>query len=235
MSRIRQAFLLALTLATTAAWADLIHPWPGAAQQTTCELCFFPTGIAAVVYDTAGARKPGATVTFQVPSQDVAFVPNAGPGPYTVVTDGSGVARLPHPGLIAARAGNFTVTATTPGSSVTFNLTVEGSPPTHLTYIQFPLGGVVNVPYADQFIVHARGADGLARPNAAIVFMPVAGGASGSFEVGGTHGYAQAGSNGLAYAPVFRANEVAGQGEILAATFNPAANHLVISHFNSAA
>ena len=236
MSLIHRAVAALVLLIAPAAWADTIVAG-SPIQQTTCEYCFFPLPIVTYVYTDAGQPKAGATVTFNVPSQDVAFIPNAGLGPYTVVTDGNGAARLPTPGLIPARGGNFTVTATTPGaaSPVTFNLTADGSPPTRIYNAQYILGGVVNTQYADQFVVGAYGDDNLPRPNAAIIYAPVAGGASGSFVIGGDRAYAQAGPTGLAYAPYFLANEIAGQGEILVATFNPAATHLVIPHYNSAA
>src|SRR5678815_2638784 len=237
MPRIRNAFFAALAFIAPAAWADTVVAWSGSTPQTTCEYCFFPQPIVAYVYTDTGQPKAGATVIFQVPSLDVAFIPNAGVGPYTVVTDSAGAAQLPLPGLIPARGGNFTVTATTPGSSstATFNLTADGSPPTQIFNAGFILGGVVNTQYAEQFVVGAYGADNLPRPNAAIVYMPVAGGASGSFEVGGANAYARAGPTGLAYAPTFVANEIAGQGEVLVATFNPAATHLLLPHYNSAA
>ena len=239
MARLARNSIVLALLFPLVCMADRIEAWSDAAVQTTCEKCFFPNPLAVFVYDDLGRRKPNTPVTFTAPSLDLAFIPNAGAGPYTVLTDSSGTAVLPYPGLVTAGPGSFTVRATSPGApgEARFDLTVDGSPPTRIEFASaMNLSGAVGQVYEQRFIVQAFGADGQPRPNAAVLYLTVPGanGASGNFENGGVVGYGQAALFGQAVPSIFRANEIPGRGEILAMTFNPDANRVVFGHYNSA-
>jgi len=101
----------------------------------------FASLLEAQVLDPGGNPAVGVSVTFSVPASGATGV---FAGPATVTTDGNGVATSPR--LVAGgQAGNFEVTATTPGvsSSASFAL-VNLSPP-------LPTGPIVLTPASLQF------------------------------------------------------------------------------------
>jgi hypothetical protein len=82
--------------------------------QTTCERCFFPEIVAVFVRDSSGLGVPNRRVVFSAPEPALAYLPNAGLGPWTVFTDEGGVARLPGPGFVTQAPGTFTILASSP-------------------------------------------------------------------------------------------------------------------------
>src|SRR5206468_3194818 len=99
-------------------------------------------------------------------------IPNAGTGPWTVLTDSEGVARAPWPGYVGEAFGSSTVVASSPAAgSVAFDLTVSGGGPASISIgYNLSLTGMVNTPYSQRFVARVFGADGQPMPNAAVFF-----------------------------------------------------------------
>ena len=240
MNALRLALLQILVLlASLASAANTLYPYEPALRQTTCEFCFFPQPVAVFVRDDAGRPQVGAPVTFSTPSPANAFIPNAGLGPFTVLTDSSGVAVPPTPGFIGEFPGSFTVIATSSvaAGEIRFDLTIAGARATRIE-ISYAnnLAAVVGTAYPQRYVARVFGADGEPVPNAAVLFVaPGEPGPSVTFEPGGNIGFGQASSLGYAVAPAMRANHFTGAGEILAAPFGSIANHVFFDFANSAA
>ena len=215
---VMRAILLPIALIPSLAAALTMTPF--VASQTTCQYCFFPDPVVVLVRD-GSLPAPGVPVTFSASSNS--YIPNAGNGPWTVLTDSQGEARPPSPGYVGETFGSSTVTASSlAAGSVTFDLTVAGSGPAFIGIgYNLSLTGVVNNVYSQQFVARVFGADGQPLPNAAVVFgTPGEPGPNVVFAQGTNVGFGQASSLGYAVAPQMTANGTTGHAQVVAMTLN---------------
>ncbi|HET7728716.1 MAG TPA: hypothetical protein VFK48_01670 [Usitatibacter sp.] len=236
------AALLCFALLAPSSWAARLQPVPLSTPQATCPSCFFPQPVAVQVTDDAGNPLAGAAVTFSLAAPANAFVPRRS-GPYAAVTDASGVAALPAPGLVASAAGAFTIVATSAAASgeARFELLVTGAPPATIERISYDRAvGMVGALYRDNFGVVALDASRQPVPNAAVEFVAPLDGASVTFAdaAGGAevqYAYERASAEGYAFTRGLRANATIGLGEILARALDPAVAPVFFTIANSAA
>lgn len=214
MNTSRIASLTLSLFACATATAATLQALPQTSPQTTCPYCFFAETPAVAVRDALGNPLAGVPVTFSIPAN--AFVPERS-APHTVVSDSNGIASMPYPGLVAATAGAFAVTASAPGTDApaTFDLNVAGAAPSWLGLsTRTPESGVIGLMYPNNFVVRVFDADNQPIANAAVRFTAPATGPSGTFPGGSLNGYSRASSTGYAGSPTFVANYIIGFGEV---------------------
>jgi hypothetical protein len=243
MSRSRAASLLSVSslVLSFMASAATLQPVPQSTPQTTCPYCFFPQPVAVIVTDDAGKPLSGAPVMFSTPVPANAYIPRI-TGPYTVISNASGVAALPAPGLVASVPGAFTVVATSPIASgeARFELLVAGAPPAVIERITYDRAvGMAGTLYRDRFGMIALDASRQPVANAAVEFVAPQIGPSVTFVRSAgdpelPYAYEPASADGTAVAPGMRANAVIGFGEILAHSLNPAVPPVYFTIANSA-
>lgn len=197
----------------------------GTPQNATVNTAF-ATNLQALVRDASSNPISGVTVTFSVPSSGASAV-FAG-GVNTAVTNASGIATAP--ALTAnSVAGSYQVTASAPGVSTpaVYNLTNSPGAPAVIAAVGgTPQSAQVGTAFAAN--LRARVSDASNNPirNVTVTFTAPGVGASGTF-AGGVN-TAVTDSLGIATAPAFSANLVAGSYNVTAsaagigtpATFN---------------
>jgi len=168
----------------------------------------FPVNFKAAVRDTFGNPLNNVLVRFTRPSSGPSgtFFNNVD----SAFTDTSGTATA---AVFVANpiAGSYQVTAATPGPSspAVFNLTNTPGPPAQVTAIEgTPQSTQVGTPFATRLKARVRDVANNDIPNVLVTFKKPASGASGTF-AGGID-TVRTDANGVATAPVFTANLIAG-------------------------
>ena len=199
-----------LAFVSLAASALTLEPLPGTNAQFTAVGAAVPEPIGVLVRDERGQPVEGVAVTFSV----VLIPGETGSGFFppdltsvTVLTDEFGIA-MPEPTIVGSIAGSFNVIASSPAVSnqAIFLITVEG-----LELAVTQLRVVSSDPAA--FAVQALDAFGQPVPFATVEFAAPPAGPSGTFQ-GSTSILVTANEQGIAIAPPFVSNDVAGNGVV---------------------
>ncbi len=168
----------------------------------------FPVNFKATVRDTFGNPLNNVLVRFTRPSSGPSgtFFNNVD----SAFTDTSGTATA---AVFVANpiAGSYQVTAATPGPSApaVFNLTNTPGPPAQVTATEgTPQSTQVGTPFATRFKAQVKDVANNVIPNVLVTFKKPASGPSGTF-AGGID-TVRTDANGVATAPVFTANLIAG-------------------------
>lgn len=191
---------------------DTIVPTAGTPQATTVNTPF-PQRLTVVVRDTFNNPVPNRTVTFNVPTSGPSGT-FAG-GVNIAQTDNAGIAQAP---VLTANgsAGQWIATATVGGVSTpaTFALTNNpGSPHTIIATSGTPQTAQVATTFPDTMKALVRDSSGNPVPNVVVTFLAPSSGPSGSFN--GSN-QVLTGTNGVAVAPTFTANNIAGTYQVTA-------------------
>ncbi|HTM51704.1 MAG TPA: Ig-like domain-containing protein, partial [Bryobacteraceae bacterium] len=208
------------SLTNTAGNPVSIAPTAGTPQSTPINTQF-PIALRARVTDSYGNAVPGVTVTFSPP----AATSGAGPSgtfptnPATGLTDAAGVAIAPAFTANNVVGGPYNVTASfptldTPPAAFALTNTV-GVPASITTTAGSPQSATVNTAFATALKATVRDASGNPVPNVSVTFTAPASGASGAF---GGSATVTTDSGGVATAPTFTANSVAGTYNVNAST-----------------
>jgi hypothetical protein len=180
----------------------------GTPQSTTVNTVF-GTGLQVTV-TAAGQPTSGVTVTFTAPSSGVT-ANFAGSATATAVTNASGIATAP--ALTAnGQLGNYTVTATAPGTTTpaSFSLTnVSGTPSTITATAGTPQGAAVTTAFATALQATVKDSNNNLLSNVPVTFTAPSTGAGASFG-GSVTAVVMTNASGIAVAPALTANAQAG-------------------------
>lgn len=210
-----QAMTVPVTLTISAANTPAAIKATAGTPQTAVVAKAFATALAATVTDSGGSPVPGVVVTFNAPTSGASgtFACSAN----TAITNAAGVATAP---VFTANdiAGKYSVTAkaltftTSPGFALTNK---AGAPASVTATAGTPQSAAVNTAFATQLAATVKDSFGNPVAGATVTFSAPASGASGIF-AGGVH-TATTNASGVATAPVFTANTVAGAYTVTAA------------------
>jgi adhesin/invasin len=169
----------------------------------------FTTALQATVTDAGGNPLNGAAVTFTAPGSGAGGTFAGGTNAATTTTNAQGVATAPA-FTANGTAGNYTVAASVAGvtAPASFTLTNLAGPPASVTATGgTPQSVAINGAFAPlQATVKDAGGNPVA--GAAVTFAAPGSGAGGTFASGGNP--ATTNAQGVATAPVFTANGIAG-------------------------
>jgi adhesin/invasin len=183
----------------------------GTPQSTTVNTAF-ASALQVTVKDAGGNPVAGAAVTFTAPSSGASgtFAASA-----TVTANSSGVATAP---AFTANTivGSYTVTATSGSASAAFSLTNTPGGPGQLIQISgSPQSIVISTAFATALALKVTDNFGNVLSGVSVTFSAPVNGASGTFAASAT---VQTNSSGVATAPAFTADTVAGSYAVSAAT-----------------
>ncbi len=166
---------------------------------------------ATVVDPVTGLPVSGASVTFTAPPSGAGGTFAGGATSFVTTTDSSGLATA-STFTAGATAGDYTVTATTPGGTASYSLANAGAPTTlAIGAGTSPQGAPVNLPFATPLSATVEDANGTPVPDASVTFTAPPSGASGTFASTGTGtATVTANSFGMATAPAFSADSTTG-------------------------
>ena len=205
-------FFVAVLLAfsSLAASALTLEPLPGTSTQFTVVGAAVPEPIGVLVRDDGGQPVEGVAVTFTlslIPGETGAGFFPPGATSVTVLTDEFGIA-IPEPTVVGSAAGAFNVVASSPAVSnqAVFLIVVEGA---ELAVAELRV--LSDDPAG--FAVQALDDFGQPVPSAALEFCAPSSGPSGTFQ-GSQCILMTADEQGIAIAPTFVTNDVAGNGEV---------------------
>lgn len=177
----------------------------GGTPQTAAVGSVFAVPLSVTVTDGSGNELSGVVVTYIPPTSGATAVLSAG----TALTNAYGVASLT--ATANSTQGTYNVTASVGGVAAGFVLTngpaVVGPPASIAATAGTPQSAPVNQAFATAFQVLVKNASGIPLPGASVTFSAPATGASGTFSGSAT---AVTNSIGIATAPTFTANTVAG-------------------------
>jgi hypothetical protein len=170
----------------------------------------FATALQATVSDSAGNPVSGVTVTFSAPSGGASGT-FAGSATATAVTDGNGNATAP---AFAANsvAGSYTITAGVSGVASTANFTLTnlaGAASSVTATAGTPQSATEGTTFATLLKATVRDASGNAVGGVSVTFSAPGSGAGGSFG-GSSTAPVTTNTSGIATAPAFTANTIAG-------------------------
>lgn len=189
----------------------------GGTPQTARVGAVFPTRFAASVQDSFGNPVSGATLTFTAPAEGAS---GSFPGSrlsVTVMTDLGGLGIAPE-FTAGSVAGSYTVTVTSPGAAgaAVYALTnTSGSAASISVVMGNQQATEVGNPFSVGFRALVRDGAGNTVSGAQVTFLAPAEGPSGVFPWGSTVNVATD-TNGIATAPLFVANGIAGGFSVLA-------------------
>jgi hypothetical protein len=178
----------------------------------------FPTNLQATVKDGSGNLLSGVVVTFTAPSSGASGVFTGGANgglTATASTNASGVATAPVFTANSTAGGPYNVTATATGiGPANFSLTNLSAPPASIAATSgTPQSTAISTVFTTNLQATVEDKNGLPIAGATVTFTAPSSGASGTF-TGGTNGgltaTATTNASGVATAPVFTANTVAG-------------------------
>lgn len=202
------AFSLTNNAGTAASITATAGTPQAAAIQTT-----FATALQATVRDGSGNGVPGVAVTFTAPGAGASGTFSAGGASVVVLTNASGVATATA-FTANTKSGSYAVNATVTGvgTPATFSLTNNPGGPSSITAVA---GGGQSTAIGTTFpaAMQALVTDAFANPvpGVGLTFAAPASGASGRFSGTGTNtASAVTNASGIATAPAFTANSVAG-------------------------
>jgi hypothetical protein len=198
----------------------------------------FGTPLQATVTDTAGNLLNGVSVTFLAPGNGASGTFSNGAATITATTNGSGVATATF--TANNTAGGYTVTAKAGAiGPANFLLTNNTGPAVNVAAtVGTPQSATVNTAFGTAFQATVIDAGNNPVGGVTVTFTPPSAGAGGSF-VGGVNTITT-NSNGIATAPTFTANGVAGSysvtasvfGLVTAATFTLTNNPVILGDSN---
>ncbi|MBB5190641.1 hypothetical protein HNQ50_001363 [Silvimonas terrae] len=187
--------------------------------QSTVSGTNFATALQAQIKNGSGNPVSGVTVTFTAPTSG-ASATFGGQATATAVTNASGIATAP--ALTAnATAGSYTVTASAPGTSgsASYSLTNTAAATNNnvSSTAGTPQSTTINTAYPDALQVLVKNSSNAPVSGVSVTFTAPASGASGSFG-GSISATATTNASGVAIAPQFTANGVAGTFTVTAST-----------------
>lgn len=198
--------------------AAAVTPATGSNQSATIATQF-GSALQATVVDSFNNPVANATVTFTTPNSGASGTFAGGGVTFTSTTDGSG--QIAAPAFTANTfAGSYTVTAAVAGVATTanFSLTNTAGPAGAITVTAgASLSATVSTAFPTAFQVQVVDVDQNPVPNAAVTFTAPSTGASGSFGGSLTFG-TTTNLSGVATAPAFTANTIAGSYAVTATT-----------------
>lgn len=190
----------------------------GSGQSATVNTAFL-NPLTAVLKDAQGNLIPGASVVFTAPATGASGVFTGGTNTITVTTNASGVATAPT--LTANKtAGAYTVTAAINSLSAPFSLTNVAGPAAAITATAGSnQSAAVSTAFATNLQATVADASGNPISGVAVTFTAPTGTtiATGTFAGGSASTTVSTNSSGVATAPVFTANSVAGSYAVKAA------------------
>ena len=226
--RILLASCIMATLASVQALAQgvpaTLTPVSGSGQSTTVDT-LFPNPLKVIVQDASGTVLANSPVTFTAPlgsaSTTATAIFNAAGNSITVNSDATGTATIPAALVKASRIANqYNVNATAGAASTTILLINAAGPPATITVSQ-GAGQIATIGTALPVQLAALVVDGFGNPasGVGVTFTAPSSGPAGTFGALVTM-LATTNSSGVATAPAFTLNTVAG-------TFNVVANTTV--------
>lgn len=197
------------SLTNSAGSAGTITAAAGSGQSANLNAAF-GTALQALVKDSAGNPVSGASVTFLAPGGASGLFAG-GLSTVTVITDPNGVATAP---IFTANtvAGTYFVTARSPGATPA-NFTLTNSPGSAASVsatVGFSRSTLVNTLYFTAFQATVRDSFGNPVPGTLVTFTAPGSGASGTFPGASLQATATSNASGIAVAPAFTANSIAG-------------------------
>jgi len=198
------------TIQITTAPASIITANASSTPQTATISTAFGALLAATVRDAFGNPVSGVSVTFTAPGSTFSGT-FAGGGTPTETTDVSGVATAPT-FTANTTVGSYNVTASATGlTATTFSLTNTAGAPDSITANgnTTPQSAMVNTAFAALAVTVKDGANN-AIPNISVTFIAPGNGASGAFTGSIYTVNVTTNASGIATAPTFAANTIAG-------------------------
>ncbi|MHB1773809.1 MAG: hypothetical protein ACYCST_19110, partial [Acidimicrobiales bacterium] len=170
----------------------------------------FSTELAVEVTDAAGTAVPGVQVSFAAPSSGPSGEFAGGGANATATTNASGVATAP-PFVANTIAGTYSVYASISGaaSPAVFSLTNIG-PGAIAAVAGTPASSLIGTTFSTELAVEVTDSSGTAVPGVQVSFAAPSSGPSGEFAGGGAQVTAVTNASGVATAPPFVANTIAG-------------------------
>jgi hypothetical protein len=197
--------LSATFLLTEKAPQPVVVTITGGSPQTTAIGTTFSTPLGVHVADGFGAARPGVVVTYIPPGSGASATLSAG----TTSTDGAGNASLN--ATANNTLGKYSVTASVNGVTVDFVLTNgtpgSGAPGSIMATAGNPQSQFVHQAFTTAFKVLVKDTSGNPLSGASVTFSAPASGASGTFTGSAT---VTTNGSGIATAPAFTANSMAG-------------------------
>jgi beta-lactamase superfamily II metal-dependent hydrolase len=203
------ALTATFALTNNAGPAAIISSFAGTPQSAAISTAF-PTALQAQVTDASNNPLSGVSVTFTAPPSGAS---GAFSGSATVLTNASGIATAPT-FTANATAGSYNVVANAGALTTNFALTnLATAPAAIVTIAGTPQSTNVNTAFSTA--LQAKVTDGGNNPLAgvSVTFTAPASGASGSFAASAT---VVTNASGIATAPAFTANAIAGSYNVVA-------------------
>jgi hypothetical protein len=207
--------------------------------QSAVIISAFATQLQVTVKDASNNPVSGATVTFTAPSSGPSGTFAGGQTTATATTNAQGVATAP---VFTANsvAGSYTVTATVAGVTTPANFlltNLAGAAASVTATAGSSQSAVINTAFATRLQATVKDAGNNPVPDATVIFTAPSSGASGTFAGGQTTATAITNSQGVATAPAFSANSIAGTYTVTASVsgVGTAANFSLINLTSAAA
>jgi hypothetical protein len=185
----------------------------GGTPQSAAVNTAFAAPLSATVTDAFGNLVAGVVVTFSAPANGASGTFVGGSATATVVTNAQGIATSPAFTANTTVGGPYNVTAVVAGvaAPANFSLTNNPGPPASVTASSgTPQSTPISTAFASALAATVQDSFGNGVPGVNVTFTAPASGASGTFAGGSATATVATNAQGVATAPAFTANAIAG-------------------------